>query len=128
MMLVPQTFTSDSELWVKPLATGDTTTVIVDPQCNISRLNFVGGKNSISQPIPNPSTGRVTLNVEFVEDGYPNLRIYDESGDEVVRPVDAPLNWYILCSFRGGVLSRYPEDGDYEIGVFRSSGYRSEIM
>jgi hypothetical protein len=88
MMLVPQTFTSDSELWVKPLATGDTTTVIVDPQCNISRLNFVGGKNSISQPIPNPSTGRVTLNVEFVEDGYPNLRIYDESGDEVVRPVD----------------------------------------
>lgn len=80
MVLAPGIFTSDSLFWVKPMATGDSTTVSVAPRCNISRLVFRAGNNSVSKPQPNPSSGRVSVDVEFVEDANPVLAIYDETG------------------------------------------------
>jgi hypothetical protein len=80
MTLTPGTFTSDSIFWVKPMAAGDSTTVSVGSRCNISRLVFRAGNNSVSRPQPNPSSGKVSLDVEFVEDANPVLAIYDESG------------------------------------------------
>jgi hypothetical protein len=80
MTLTPGKFTSDSIFWVKPMATGDSTTVTVGARCNISRLLFRSGNNSISKPRPNPSSRDVAFDVEFVEDASPVLAIYDETG------------------------------------------------
>jgi hypothetical protein len=88
MILAPLAFTSDSDLWIKPVPNGDTTSVRVDPRCNISYLEFRGGINSISIPSPNPSNGRVKLNVEFVEDAYASLKVFSATGALVARPLD----------------------------------------
>ncbi len=91
MYLIPQPFTSDSIFWVKldpPITTGDTTTVMVDPRCNISRLNFRGGTNKLSAARPNPARTRISIEAEFVEDANTRLRLYNSAGVEVYQVLD----------------------------------------
>lgn len=83
MWLEPLKFTSDSVFWVKldpPITTGDTDMVRVNARCNISRLNFVGGANKLSAPSPNPTTGRLAVEAEFVEDCFTRLRLFNSAG------------------------------------------------
>ncbi len=78
-------FTSDSIFFVKPVPGGDSSTVQVDPRCNITFLNFRGGlSNKLSAPTPNPARGTVTVEVEFFEDAPARLALYDASGQEVL--------------------------------------------
>lgn len=84
MIVSPLQFTSDSIMFIKPIPAGDTTIVKVDPRCNISSLNFTGGSNSITTPRPNPSTGKVELEVEFFEQVAPKLEIYSTTGEKVM--------------------------------------------
>jgi len=91
MYLVPQKFTSDSIFWVKldpPITTGDTAEVHVDARCNISRLNFRGGANKLSAAIPNPTTGNIAIEAEFVEDARASLRLFNSAGVEVLEVLD----------------------------------------
>jgi len=84
MILDPLKFTSDSIMWLKPVPTGDTSIVHVEPQCNITRLDFHSGSNSVSIPHPNPATDRVALDVSFMEDASPDLRLYNQSGENIL--------------------------------------------
>lgn len=91
MHLIPQKFTSDSAFWVKldpPITTGDTATVRVDARCNISRLNFRGGANKLSAAMPNPTTGSVAIEAEFVEDARARLILFNSAGVEVYRVLE----------------------------------------
>jgi hypothetical protein len=78
-------FTSDSAFWVKLVPTGDTSSVVVDGRCNITRLNFRGGVNKLSPAVPNPATTTIAFDVEFVEDGAPRMSVFDDAGNEVTR-------------------------------------------
>ena len=79
-------FKSDSIFFVKPVPTGDTSNVQVDPRCNITTLDFREGlSNKISTPTPNPAGDRVSLEVEFFEDAAARLVLYDAAGHEVLR-------------------------------------------
>ena len=79
-------FKSDSIFFVKPVPIGDTSTVQVDPRCNITHLNFRGGLgNKMSVPTPNPANDVVSLEVEFFEDAPARLILYDAAGHEVLR-------------------------------------------
>jgi hypothetical protein len=84
MIVSPLVFTSDSIMFIKPVPAGDTTMVKVDPKCNISSLNFTGGTNAITIPRPNPTTGRVELEIEFFEEIAPKLQIYRTTGEKVM--------------------------------------------
>jgi hypothetical protein len=86
--VIPGKFTSDSIFFIKPIPTGDTGAVKIDPKCGITSLNVVGGTNSISAPRPNPTTGLVELEVEFFEDVAPKLLIYDVQGKEALAVLD----------------------------------------
>jgi len=89
MTLTPLQFTSDSIMWIKPIPSGDSAVVKVDPKCNISYLEFKGGAAQLSVPMPNPaSSGRVQIDFQFFEDVSPRLIIYDEKGAEVLRLLD----------------------------------------
>jgi hypothetical protein len=91
MILSPDPFTSDSDLWLTPKPAGDTTMVRVDKKCNITRLVFTTGINTLSVPVPNPSTNRVRIDVEFVEDANATLKIFDATGREVYRPLSGDV-------------------------------------
>lgn len=79
-------FSSDSIFFVKPVPTGDTSTVQVDPRCNITLLTFRGGvTNKLSAPTPNPAKGTVTVEAQFFEDAPATLILYDALGREVMR-------------------------------------------
>jgi hypothetical protein len=84
MILDPLKFTSDSIMWLKPIPAGDTSVVHVEPQCNITRLDFHAGSNSVSIPHPNPATDRVTLDVSFMADASPDLRLFNQSGENIL--------------------------------------------
>ncbi len=89
--LIPQNFTSDSNFWVKldpPITVGDSTVVMVDPRCNISRLNFRGGVNKLAAALPNPTTGMVSIEAEFIEDANTRLRLFNSAGVEVYQILD----------------------------------------
>lgn len=84
MVVSPLIFTSDSIMFIKPVPVGDTTIVKVDPKCNISSLSFTGGTNAITIPRPNPTTGKVELEIEFFEEIAPKLEIYRTTGEKVM--------------------------------------------
>ncbi|MEP7234803.1 MAG: choice-of-anchor D domain-containing protein, partial [Ignavibacteriota bacterium] len=84
IVLTPGRFTSDSILFIKPIPTGDTTAVKIDPKCRISYLVFKAGQNSFVDPRPNPTTGRVETEVEFFEDVAPKLTIFGSTGSKVM--------------------------------------------
>lgn len=84
-------FTSDSVFWVKLIPAGDVDQVMVDPKCNVTRMNFRAGTSKLSVPTPNPANDRMTIEAEFVEDTRAVLRIFDASGREVMRPIDEHL-------------------------------------
>ena len=88
MTLQPLIFTSDSIMWLKPTPVGDTSIVSVGPQCNITRLNFRTGSNSISEPRPNPAAGLVAIDVSFIEDASPELMLYNECGQRILTLMD----------------------------------------
>ncbi len=127
MWLEPQKFTSDSVFWVKldpPITTGDTDMVRVDPRCNIARLNFVGGANKLGAPTPNPTTGRLAIDAEFVEDANARLILFNSAGVEALQVLDGTQR------LKGGhyrfefVAAGLPS-GDYfcvfEAGTFRAT-------
>lgn len=79
-------FQSDSIFFVKPVPSGDTNTVQVDPRCNITTLKFTGGLgNKLSGPTPNPARGTVAIEVEFFEHAPARLTLYSARGEEVMR-------------------------------------------
>ncbi len=88
MTLAPGTFTSDSIMFIKPRPVGDTGVVSVGPRCNITHLEFRVGSNSISTPHPNPATGRVAIDVSFIEDASPMLNIFNSTGVSVLTLLD----------------------------------------
>ncbi|MBS1910561.1 MAG: choice-of-anchor D domain-containing protein [Bacteroidetes bacterium] len=127
MYLEPQKFTSDSIFWVKldpPITTGDTASVRVDPRCNISRLNFVGGANKLLTPVPNPTTGRISIDAQMVEDNRTRLALFNSAGIQVLEPLDGSQllhgGSYRFEFDAGGLPS-----GDYfivfEAGTFRAT-------
>jgi hypothetical protein len=81
-------FASDSIWWVKLRPTGDTSAVRVDARCNITRLDFPGGSSSLKAVAPNPASGLVTIDVQFVEDVPATLRLVNSAGVEVARLLD----------------------------------------
>lgn len=82
-------FQSDSIFFVKPVPSGDTSVVQVDPRCNITYLNFSGGlANRLSAPTPNPARGTVSVEVEFFEHAPAALTLFDAAGREVMRVLD----------------------------------------
>jgi hypothetical protein len=85
-------FASDSVFWVKLIPSGDADQVVVDPKCNITRLEFRGGSSKLSAPIPNPARELVTMEAEFTEDARAVLRVFDASGMEVARPLDEQMS------------------------------------
>lgn len=94
MVLDPGTikFASDSIFFVKPVPGGDSSTVQVDPRCNITFLNFRGGlSNKLSAPTPNPARGTVSIEVEFFEDAPAKLVLYDAAGQEALRVLEGDL-------------------------------------
>ncbi len=127
MILEPQKFTSDSLFWVKldpPITQGDTGMVRVGARCNIARLNFRGGANKLSVPQPNPTTGRMTIEAEMVEDSYARLRLFNTAGDEALTVLDGSLRiegGRYRFEFDAGSLP----SGDYfcvlEAGTYRGS-------
>jgi hypothetical protein len=93
LTLTPGSFTSDSIMFIKPRPTGDTSYVKVGPRCNISRLVFRDGSNSISQPHPNPTSNRVAFDVSFVEDATPELQVLNSAGETVLTLMDGSRSY-----------------------------------
>ncbi|MDP4233194.1 MAG: choice-of-anchor D domain-containing protein [Bacteroidota bacterium] len=88
MLLTPGRFTSDSIMFIKPIPIGDTTTVAIAGRCSISRLIFHEGLNAMTVPTPNPTTGRVSLDVSLLEDSQPTLRVLSSVGQSVLTLLD----------------------------------------
>jgi hypothetical protein len=86
--LVPGKLSSDSIMFIKPIATGDTGVVEVQPRCDISYLNFVGGGNSFTALRPNPTTGAIETDFEFFGELAPKLQIYSATGERVMTVLD----------------------------------------
>ena len=85
LILIPRKFTSDSIMFIKPIPTGDTSAVKIDPKCTISTLVFNGGQNSFADPRPNPTTGRVTTEIQFFEDVSPKFTVFSSSGAKIME-------------------------------------------
>lgn len=123
MTLTPGVFTSDSIMFIKPRPVGDTSIVSVGPRCNISRLIFTGGANSMSPPNPNPTSGIIAVDLSFVEDTNPELTIVNSAGATVIKLMDGTL------PMKGGRYhvqfdSRKLADGVYYI-QFHAGDYRA---
>ena len=125
--LVPQKFTSDSIFWVKldpPITQGDSGIVHVDPTCNISRLNFRGGANKLLAPVPNPTSGVISIEAEMVEDSHARLRLFNSAGIEVIDLLDGS-QLITGGRYRFEFDTRALPSGDYfcvlEAGRFRAS-------
>ncbi|MDP4235965.1 MAG: choice-of-anchor D domain-containing protein, partial [Bacteroidota bacterium] len=88
MILTPRKFTSDSVMFIKPVPTGDTSSVKIGARCTISYLVFAGGSNTFANPRPNPTTGKVETEVQFFEDVNPKLTIYSSTGAKVMDVLD----------------------------------------
>lgn len=88
MVLSPGRFTSDSIMFIKPVPTGDTTTITVGARCSLSRLVFVQGLNLMTTPKPNPTSGRVTLDISLLEDSRATLRVLNSAGQNVFTLLD----------------------------------------
>ena len=88
IILTPRKFTSDSIMFIKPVPTGDTSIVKIGPKCSISTLVFKTGTNSFAEPIPNPTTGKVSSEVEFFEDVSPKLTLFSTTGARVREILD----------------------------------------
>jgi hypothetical protein len=124
LILTPRKFSSDSIMFIKPVPTGDTSAVKIDPKCNISYLVFKGGVSTFIDPRPNPTTGHVETEVQFFEDVSPKLTIYGITGTKVMDVLDGSQ------FMKGG---RYKLDFDvsrlsegaytiiFEAGAFRDS-------
>jgi len=91
LVLIPRKFTSDSIMFIKPVPTGDTSAVKIDPRCSISTLLFKGGVNSFADPYPNPTTGKVETEVQFFEDVNPKLTIYGNAGAKIMDVLNGSL-------------------------------------
>ena len=124
MTLAPGTFTSDSIMFIKPRPVGDTGVVTVGPRCNVTRLEFHTGSNSISTPHPNPATGRVAIDVSFLEDAMPSLHIVNSAGANVMTLMDGNTamtygSYHLEFDARGLAAGAYYIDfraGDYRAG------------
>lgn len=124
IVLIPRKFSSDSIMFIKPVPTGDTSSVKIGPKCTISYLVFTGGTNSFANPRPNPTTGRVETEVQFFEDVNPKFTIYSTTGAKVMDILDGS------AAMKGG---RYKLDFDvshlaagayilvFEAGEFRAT-------
>ncbi len=121
MILAPGEFTSDSIMFIKPRPTGDTSTVTVGPQCNITTLNFVGGTNSISPIRPNPASGVVAIDLTFVGDADPELDIINSLGATVLKPLDGCVP-YKGGSYHVQFDSRLLASGAYSV-IFRAGDF-----
>ncbi len=88
MRLIPGFLTSDSIFFIKPIPSGDTSALSVLPRCNISYLEFTGGKNAFMPLRPNPTTGRAESEFEFFGDLAPKLVIYSSTGNKVMTVLD----------------------------------------
>ncbi|MBS1904090.1 MAG: choice-of-anchor D domain-containing protein [Bacteroidetes bacterium] len=86
--LVPGKLSSDSIMFIKPIPTGDTSAVEVQPRCDISYLKFVGGGNSFAALRPNPTTGALETDFEFFGDLAPKLTVYSATGERVLTVLD----------------------------------------
>jgi len=122
MTLMPCVFTSDSIMFIKPRPVGDTSTVTVGPQCNITTLIFVGGSNSISPVHPNPSSGIVGIDLSFMEDANPELDIINSLGETILKPMDGTVA-YKGGSYHVTFNSQNLPIGAYSI-LFRAGDYR----
>jgi hypothetical protein len=80
VIITPGQFTSDSLMWIKPVPTGDTAVMRVEPKCNVNRMNFVGGTNELTPPRPNPAEHRAFIEFEFFEDVEAMMDLYDLAG------------------------------------------------
>ncbi len=123
MYLTPGVFTSDSIFFIKPIPTGDTSAIKVGPRCNITYLEFKGGQNAFTILRPNPTTGRIETDFEFVGDLAPKLMIYTSTGSRAMTVLDGSN---ILKSGKYHLdLDLSPlSDGAYVI-TFEAGRYRS---
>jgi hypothetical protein len=110
-------------MFIKPVPVGDTSIVNVGPQCNITRLVFTGGKNSISAPNPNPTSGIVAVDVSFVGDASPELDVLNAAGETMMRPMDGNTS-YKAGSYHVEFDSRSLAQGAYYL-IFHTGDYRA---
>jgi hypothetical protein len=123
MTLTPGVFTSDSLMFIRPVPIGDTSVVSVGPRCNISKLVFHTGTNSISAPRPNPASGKVSLDLSFIEDANPELQIFNSVGDRVLTLMDGNAA-YQGGSYHVGFDARKLAAGVYYV-EFHAGEYRA---
>jgi hypothetical protein len=123
MTLIPGKFTSDSIMFIKPRPVGDTSIVTLAPRCNISRLDFVGGSNSMSAVRPNPTSGIVTVDISFVGDAMPKLDIVDAAGATALELMNGST-FYKGGSYHVQFDSRRLASGAYSI-LFQAGAYRA---
>ena len=91
-------FASDSTLFIALLGDGCPSTITLNPNCNITRLNFNANHYRLSQNRPNPfgastqsgSTSTI-IDFEIMEDVPVILRVLDARGREVARLLDSPM-------------------------------------
>ncbi len=123
MTLTPGKFTSDSIMFIKPRPVGDTSTVSIAPRCNISRLDYVGGAFSMSSVHPNPGSGIVSVDLSFVGNANPLLRIVDAAGATALELMDG------TAAYQGGSYhiefdSRRLAAGAYYV-IFQAGDYHA---
>lgn len=87
LRIIPGIFTSDSIMFVKPVPTGDSAFMCVQPRCNISRLNFTGGTSELTPPMPNPANGLTRIEFEYFEDVTASMQLFTETGAIVLEPI-----------------------------------------
>lgn len=92
LTITPLPFTSDSIFFIKPIPSGDTSLMVVNPRCNITSLKFTDGGAALKAPTPNPARdGSVRIDFEFFEDAHPTLTLYDEKGGIAARMLDGTI-------------------------------------
>jgi len=123
MTLTPGTFTSDSIMFIKPRPTGDTSYVNVSGRCNITRLVFRDGGNSISKVHPNPSSEKVAVDVSFIEDANATLEVLNSAGQNVLTLMDGST-LYQGSSYHVSFDTRRLPAGSY-ILMFHAGEYRA---
>jgi len=123
MTLIPGKFTSDSIMFIKPRPVGDTSLVSIAPRCNISRLDFVGGSNSMSPVRPNPTSGIVGVDLSFVGDANPTLNIFNSTGANILDLMDGNT-FYRGGNYHVEFDSRRLASGTYYL-MFQAGEYQA---
>lgn len=84
-------FTSDSTLFIALLGDGCASPMVINPNCNVTRLSFNTNVYALMQNRPNPFNLTTLIEFEIVEDTRVVLTVFDSYGREVRRLIDGSM-------------------------------------